>query len=287
MSEHHAEGLSFLLPVHNQTANIERVLAAWSVLLEKLNRSYEILLIDDGSTDSTRQLLDGTSDKVGLLGRIPHLKLITYSQRRGFGACIRDGLAASQHPLIFYTGCDHAYNPGDLKTLLHRIAETDPETGRKIDVVNGYRSGTPISGWRKWRGKIWRLFPRIAMGLSVPPLPGWLGTKAHRYRLLIRALFGVRIGDIDSKFKLFRKRLFDRIPIQSDGDFVHAEILAKANFLGCLMDELPIALRPGPFPAHLESPSPVPLGKELRRVFFHPDFGPAVIAPILASAPSA
>ena len=286
MSEHHAEGLSFLLPVYNQAGNIERIVAAWSVLLEKLNRPYELLLIDDGSIDATRQLIDGEDDKLGLLARIPHLKTITHLQRGGFGACIRDGLAASQYPLIFYTGCDHAYNPADLKTLLHRIAESDSELGRKIDVVNGYRSGTPVTGWRKWWGKAWRFFLRIALGVPVPPLPSWLGTKAHRYRLLIRALFGVRVGDIDSKFKLIRRRLFDRIPIQSDGDFVHAEILAKANFLGCLMDELPIAQRPGPFQAHAEQPAPVPLGKELRRVFFHPNFGSTTLVPISTPAPS-
>jgi hypothetical protein len=85
---------------------------------------------------------------------------------------------------------------------------------------------------------------------------------------------------VDSKFKLFRKKIFERIPIQSTGDFVHAEILAKANFLSCPMAEVAIAERPGPFRAQLEPPSPVSLGKELRRVFFNPDFGPAMIPPV-------
>jgi hypothetical protein len=83
-------------------------------------------------------------------------------------------------------------------------------------------------------------------------------------------LFGVRIGDIDSAFKLFRRSVFDRIPIQSDSAFVHAEILAKANFAGCVMDEIALDV-----PATWES-DPRRFA-DLRRVFRMPDFGPAVL----------
>jgi hypothetical protein len=115
----------------------------------------------------------------------------------------------------------------------------------------------------------------VLLGLPTEPPPGWLGWPAYRYRFKIRALFGVRLRDIDSKFKLFRRRIFDRFPIQSDGDFVHAEILAKANFLGCYMDEVPVADRPGPF-APVPEPPPAPpiVREEMKRVFRNPIFLP-------------
>jgi glycosyltransferase involved in cell wall biosynthesis len=269
MSHHQAEGLSFLLPVHNQAGTLQHVMSVWSGTLKSLERPYEILIIDDASTDATNRILEGMVDRIG------NLRVLKHTERRGYGAAIRTGLAAAQQPLIFYTGCDYSYEPADLKVLLHHIEHTDPETGRKLEVVNGYRVAVPVSGWPKYASRIWRGFLRVAFGLQVPPRRGFLGESAHRYALLVRALFGVRVGDIDSKFKLFRKRIFERIPIQSDGDFVHAEILAKANFLGCLMDEAPIAARPSSFTAHAEPPPPVSRGKELRRVFFRPNFGPA------------
>src|SRR5258707_13007555 len=57
MSQHTNEGLTFLLPVCNQSGHLEQVLASWSTLLEKLERRYEILLIDDGSTDATHKVM--------------------------------------------------------------------------------------------------------------------------------------------------------------------------------------------------------------------------------------
>jgi glycosyltransferase involved in cell wall biosynthesis len=278
MAEHAAEALSFLLPICNQSGHLELVMSSWSTLLEKLERPYEILLIDDGSTDATQKLLDGHDGNPGLAKRIPHLRIITHAARLGFGACVREGIAESKYPLIFYTGCDHPYNPGDLREFLKRIEHSDPITGKKIDVVTGYRATTPLMGWQKTRDRLWRLFLRIVLALPSIPKPGWLGKDNHRFARQMRAFFGLRVGDVNSKFKLFRKKIFERIPIQSNGEFVHGEILAKANFLACLMDEAPIAQRPGPFPAHAEPPPLVSRSKEMRRVFSQPDFGPVVIS---------
>lgn len=278
MAEHAVEGLSFLLPVCNQSAHLEQVLSSWSTLLEKLERPYEMILIDDGSSDATSKLVEGHDGKPGLAQRIPHFRVIHHPQRLGYGACVREGIAASKHPLVFYTGCDHPYNPGDLRDFLKRIEHYDPETGKKVAIVTGYRATTPLVGWRKTANRIWRILQRVTLALHTIPRPGWLGKDEHRFVRKMRCLFGLRVGDVNSKFKLFRKNIFERIPIQSDGDFVHGEILAKANFLGCLMDETPIALRSGPFPAHPEPPPLIPRSVEMRKVFFRPDFGPTVIA---------
>jgi glycosyltransferase involved in cell wall biosynthesis len=279
MSDQPAEGLTFLLPVHNQAGNLQHALSVWSTTLESIGRPYEIILIDDGSNDATGKLIDGVEGQMGLSHSVPQLRVVRFPERKGCGAALRAGLELAQHPLIFYTGCEYAYNPAGLKKLLARIEEGDPETGKKIDLVNGYRADTPVTGFQKVLGDCWRILVRIVLGLSLPPKMGDLGGKAHRFSFLLRALFALRMGDVDSRFKLFRKKIFDRIPIQSDGDFVHAEILCKANFLGCLMDELPVCEKPGPFPAHPEPPSPTSLGKEFRRIFFHPDFGPKSLTP--------
>ena len=94
---------------------------------------------------------------------------------------------------------------------------------------------------------------------------GWLGRAESRYWWKCRLLFGLRVGDINSKFKLFRRHVFDRMVLQSDGEFVHAEILAKANFLGSLMDEIVLGDRPDP-------PASPDVGEEMWTVFHDPQF---------------
>ncbi len=96
------------------------------------------------------------------------------------------------------------------------------------------------------------------------------------YRWFVRGVFGVRLTDVDCEFKLFRRSIFERIPIQSNGEFVHAEILAKANFLGCLMTEVPVEWREG---SGTKSSRPNRRSRwaEALRVFQHPDFGPPIL----------
>ena len=278
MSDRAPEGLTVVLPIHNQAGAVEKALSAWVGTLDKLHRPYELLVVDDGSTDNTAGLLDT------LAGRLRNMQVMRHAERRGFGASLRTALAVAKQPLFFYTGLDYPYTPADVRKLLERIQETDPDSGQRLHLVNGFRAARPVPGWRRMLGRGGRLFLRLTMGISEEPAPGWLGGRAHAYARLMRALFGLRILDVNSKFKLFRRSIFDHIPIQSDGEFVHAEILAKANFLGCLMDELPIAQRPGPFPA--AETAPLPSGwKDFRRVFSHPDFGAAPVKEPLPPGP--
>lgn len=105
---------------------------------------------------------------------------------------------------------------------------------------------------------------------------GWRDGFLHHWYL--RWAFGIRLKDVACPLKLFRREVFARIPIQSDGDFAHAEIVAKANFLGCMLTEVPLPTRAAtrrglpPSPARQNR-------KEARRVFHRPDFGPADLSP--------
>ena len=80
------------------------------------------------------------------------------------------------------------------------------------------------------------------------------------------------MNDVPSAFKLFRRTILDRIPIQSNGSFVHAEILAKANFLGCLMAEVPIGRLGGSFRG-VPEPALSNEAADRRLVFRNPTFG--------------
>src|SRR5262245_43117416 len=205
--------LSVAIPVRNQAAVIEGRVAAWLEYLKTLGRPFEILLVDDASDDETFPIAESLAAKHAEL--IP----IRLEKSAGFGAALRTALGRSRYPLFFYTSFDYPYEPLELRKLLDRIDD--------VDLTTGFRTGRIQPGWYRAFRIVRDLFLRVAFGIPRDPLPGWLGVKALWYARLMRLVFGVHIVDVDSAFKLFRREVFDRIPIQSDGTFAHAEIIAK------------------------------------------------------------
>jgi glycosyltransferase involved in cell wall biosynthesis len=221
---------------------MEAVVADWIDLLEARALPYEIILVDDGSTDSTPMLADL------LTSRFPHIRVLHHASRLGFGAALRSGLAAARHPLLAYSTCDRQYQPADLKRFLELID--------KVDLVTGYRLWLPTPPLVRWLGWIYRMVMRVAFGVSLEPRPCWLGDDGQKKRFLARWIFGVRVHDVDCAFRLCRRSIFERLPIQSQGPFAQVEILAKANFLGCWMAETPVAYHPPEGPTLYSSLNP-------------------------------
>jgi glycosyltransferase involved in cell wall biosynthesis len=256
--------LSVVLLAHNEEPHLEAVVGEWAALLDGLGRDYELILVDDGSSDRTGEMAQALTAQLG------RLRVLRHAEHRGAGAALRTGLAEARQPLFFYTTCDRQYEPADLKRLL---AEID-----KVHLISGFRRWQPVPLGLRGLGVAYRVLLRVFFGFAPEPLPGWLGGREHLYRALVRAVFAVRLQDIACAFRLFRRELFARMPIQSEGDFVHAEVLAKANFLGAYMsDEVPIAYHPRPRTAEEETAARHQLRKDFRRVLSHPDFGPAVL----------
>jgi glycosyltransferase involved in cell wall biosynthesis len=249
--------ISAVLLARDEEPHLEAVLTAWLALLDGLGRDYELLVVDDASADRTAGLAEA------LAARHPRLRLLRHAEPRGAGAALRTALAEAGKPLLFYAPCDRQYDPSDFPRLL---AEID-----KVHLVSGFRLWRPVPEWLRAIGTAYRVFVRVFFGFAPEPLPGWLGWREYLYRLLVRAVFAVRLRDVDCRFRLFRREVFARLPLQSDGDFVHTEVLAKANFLTCYMnDEVTVVWRP-----REGAPAKDPrFGKDWRRVLSHPDFGP-------------
>jgi glycosyltransferase involved in cell wall biosynthesis len=259
-----SEPVSVILLAHNAAAHVEQVTGRWVGFLNGLGQEYEILIVDDDSTDRTAAAAEP------LTQRNPRVRLLQHPTFQGEGAALRTGLAAAQHPLIAHAPCDLQYQPEDVKKLL---AEID-----RSHLVAGYRVYRQAPGWFRWLGRAYRGLARLVFALSPEPLPGWLGWGEHARHCLARVAFGIRLRDVGCTFRLFRRSVFTRIPIQSDGPFVHVEVLAKANFLGAVMTETPISYRPRP-----EGVLPEWAWADVRKVFKCPDFGP----PLLPEGPPA
>jgi glycosyltransferase involved in cell wall biosynthesis len=183
---------------------------------------------------------DGSNDEAtaaaveAAAARSSRVRPLKHDAPRGQGAALRTGIAAAQMPLVFTLPADPGYRPAELTRFLEAI---DP-----VDIVCGYRRQRPF--WQA-AGQGWRAFLAFGLWLKDPACP----------------------------VRLYRRSVFDRIPIQSDSDFAHTEILAKANFLGSLFTEIEIIYDPT---ARRELLAPGPsAAADARRVFFGPRFGAA------------
>lgn len=235
--------ISVLLPWTNPTHPVPR-LSEWIAVLDRLERPYEVLLIPSGpgipQTGATGQENSpSVAEALPASESLPRqARLLAPTASGGLGEALRAGLAAAQFPLCCYTDGSGCYQPADLARLLELIDQ--------VDLVSGYR---------------------ISKGTARP------SGRERITRFLARWLFGVRLKDVDCAFKLCRRSIFRRIPIQAESDFVHTEIVAKANFLGCLLTELEVHFDAPP-PGRRAEESLRPWLQDAARVFRQPDFGP-------------
>jgi glycosyltransferase involved in cell wall biosynthesis len=254
-----AQPLSVLLLADSDRPELESGLRDWLKFLDELGHEHEVLLVDDAAADRTAEMA----------GRFPGVRFLRDPLRRGTGAALRLGLREARHPLLFHAPCDGQFRPADLRLLLEEID--------KVHLVSGYRVGRSVPLWMRCLGLLWRLLLRVVFGMSVERLTAWLGWRWYAHNLVARTLFGVRLRDVECAFRLFRREIFRRIPIQSDGSFALIEVLAKANFATAVMSEVAV-----PHQAAAASPPLSPAErrrwrKELWQVFTHPDFGPPIL----------
>jgi len=264
--------LSVVLLARNCSGHVSAYLVEWLGFLEGFRPgTYELILVDDGSTDGTADLAQAQVEAH------PALRVIRLDQPSGEGVALKKGLEAATKPLVFYTLCDPAYRPEMLRQLFERTVKLDERREEKeidhVHLMAGFRAGVRVSPLLRVLGWLWRATCMVLFAYSPRPVPGEPGLRRRLGWLLARVLFGLRHRDVACPFRLMRREILPRTPIQSSGPFAHVELLAKANFLGCLMaDEVPLEVRP---PAYRGDAGA--FLADGRKVFDKPDFGPAVL----------
>jgi glycosyltransferase involved in cell wall biosynthesis len=195
-------GISVVFPAYNDGGTIASVVLAAQSALRKITPDFEILVVDDGSTDYTIEILSELEQCC------PDLRVFRHGVNRGYGAALRTGFAAAAKEWIFYTDGDAQYNPLDLVRLA--AARTDG-----VDVVNGYKTERQDPWYRR--------------------LTGFL------YNQTAQLLFSLPIRDIDCDFRLFRRSLLDRVELESVRGTIGLEMIKKFQILGCRFREVPVS----------------------------------------------
>lgn len=188
--------LSWFFPAHNEAANLEGLIAEALETLPNLADTFEIIAVDDGSTDRTPEIADA------LAGSHPDIvRAVHHPTNLGYGAALRSGFGAARYELVAFTDGDRQFHVVDIGRLTARMAEPD-----QPDVVVGYRikrADAPL---------------RLAY--------------ARAYRLANRLFFGLKVADVDCAAKLFRREALQGLRVESDGAFFSAEMIIKLRASG-------------------------------------------------------
>jgi glycosyltransferase involved in cell wall biosynthesis len=205
------DSLSFFFPALNEEDNVAPIVSEALAVLPRFADDVEVTVVDDGSTDRTGAIADELAKKD------PRVRVIHHGARRGYGGAVRSGLRSATKRWIFFTDGDRQFALEDLALL---IAASDD-----VDSVVGYR--------KKRADPPRRLFV------------AWV------YNHLIRLLFGGGWRDVDCAFKLFRREVFDRVPLErvrSEGAFFSPELLITLHRAGIRVRQ--VGVRHFPRTAH-------------------------------------
>jgi glycosyltransferase involved in cell wall biosynthesis len=182
--------LSVVLPAFNEEANVERVVRCCVAYLADRMPDYELLIVNDGSSDRTGEILDR------LVTEFPRLRPFHHPQNRGYGAALRTGFDASNKRFVFFMDSDGQFDIRDLDFVLPLVTDHD-------HIVTGFRIDRRDPFLRRLNAKLFSDF-------------------------LVRAMLGVRVRDLNCAFKLIPKKVFQQITLESTGALINAELYGRA-----------------------------------------------------------
>ena len=185
-------GISIFFPAFNEEKNIQTTVSAALSVASSIFDDFEIIIVDDGSSDRTPEIIDS------LASTNPRIKAIHHPLNMGYGAAVRTGFANVSKELVFYTDGDGQFDISEIKLLLPLINEAELVIGYRI------KRSDPFHRWLF--AKLWGTF--------------------------IAVLFNIWVRDTDCAFKLIRRNVIQSINLKSNGAFISAELLIKANKKG-------------------------------------------------------
>jgi len=194
--------LSVFFPAFNEEKNIQKTIEKAVGVLEKIAEKWEIIVVDDGSTDKTGEIVEG------LIKKNPQIRMITHTPNCGYGAALKSGFYNSQYEWIAYTDADGQFDFSEITNFFEKQKQTN------ADLVIGYYLKRAVSFYRIVGSRFWEL--------------------------MVFLIFGLKVRDIDCGFKLVRRKVIKQISkLEAErGPFISSELLIKAKKSGFKITEI-------------------------------------------------
>ncbi len=184
--------LTVFFPAYNEIDNLESVVSAAVSFLPEISSDFEIIIVDDGSSDGTYELSEALAE------RHECVRVIHHERNRGYGAALQSGFQAARKQNVFYTDGDGQFRIEELRSVLP-LMET-------ADVVSCFRAH---------RQDPWH---RIL--------------NARIFEMAINMIFGLKIRDPDCAFKIYAREVLEALEMTSLGAMIDVEMLLQAKRKG-------------------------------------------------------
>lgn len=193
--------LSIFLPAYNEEKNIEEAITSVFKVGKRLAKRFEIIIVNDGSMDKTKSIVDDLKNK------IPQLRLVSHRKNKGYGASLRTGFKHSKYTWIFFTDSDNQFDVSELSSF---IKYTD-----KFDAIIGFRK-TRAEGFIR-------------------------AVNAKLFKIFIDLLFHLGVKDIDCAFKLLKRSQIKKLKLKTSGAFTTTEFLYLLKQNKVKFKQLPVS----------------------------------------------
>lgn len=193
--------ISVFFPCYNDAETIGQLVLEAEAALQVLADDYQIVVVNDGSSDRSAEVLRE------LQTRVDRLEVVTHPKNRGYGGALRSGFSASTKDLVFYTDGDGQYDVKEMPLLVMLLS---PD----VDFVNGVKMTRQDPGYRVFAGNLHKFFTR------------WM--------------FWLPVTDVDCDFRLIRRTILDRITLTSNSGSICSELVKKAERAGATFREVSV-----------------------------------------------
>jgi glycosyltransferase involved in cell wall biosynthesis len=193
--------ISAFFPCYNDEATIASMVNQAVKTIDEVGAEGEVIVINDGSTDASQEVLEELADSE------PLLRVVVHESNRGYGGALLSGFAAATKQWVFYTDGDAQFDPTELALLVERASE-------EVDVVQGYKLGRADNVARRIIGRMY-----------------------HRF---VAFMFGIRIRDVDCDFRLIRRSLLERVELVHSTGVICVEMVRKFQDAGARFVEVAI-----------------------------------------------
>lgn len=215
----HRPSVSLVIPMYNEELNIAHAIASAVEALSKYADDYEIIIVDDASTDASPRIVAAAAEENF------RIRVIRHEVNRKLGGSLKTGFAAATKEVVLYMDADVPFDPDAINRAIRAMYLTG------ADVIAGYRLDRTIEGLKR-------------------------AIYSYCYNALIGVLFGWPHRDINFSFKLIKREVLQAIELKAEGSLIDAELIVKAKNRGFLIQQIGLDYFPRTRGvSHLSSPA--------------------------------